>query len=297
MSRPLGGYIGHRPVPAAAGVNSAAGGMWTLREAQRLKQGGTWPSTPSLDVTGISAWWDFSDATQTTLVGSALSQILDKSGTGRTAAQANASNRPTITTNAMNGLSVANFNGSTHHLTYDTDLFTFTGAATVFVVCRNIVNADGRYGAFVSEYREPQKTVWLGPGLYDLSQRGFRPGYDTWAGQTIETTSSFGSPTQTSPAVIQYYWENWSTHHNNGTTLIGVNNDSTPTTALGGSPPSSFSGSAALRQIGAANYNGDIYAVIQGDVGEIMVFTSALNAGRRLAVRQYLGAKWGITVA
>ena len=42
MSRPLGGYIGHRPVPAAAALNSAAGGMWTLRESQRLKQAGTW---------------------------------------------------------------------------------------------------------------------------------------------------------------------------------------------------------------------------------------------------------------
>jgi len=44
MSRPLGGYIGHLPVPAAAALNASAGGMWTLREAQRLKQGGTWPS-------------------------------------------------------------------------------------------------------------------------------------------------------------------------------------------------------------------------------------------------------------
>ena len=43
MSRALGGYIGHRPVPATAAPNSAAVGMWTLREAQRLKQGGTWP--------------------------------------------------------------------------------------------------------------------------------------------------------------------------------------------------------------------------------------------------------------
>lgn len=44
MARPLGGYIGHRPAPATSATNSAAGGMWTLREAQRLKQGGTWPS-------------------------------------------------------------------------------------------------------------------------------------------------------------------------------------------------------------------------------------------------------------
>jgi hypothetical protein len=44
MARPLGGYIGHQPVPATAALNAAAGGMWTLRESQRLKQGGTWPT-------------------------------------------------------------------------------------------------------------------------------------------------------------------------------------------------------------------------------------------------------------
>jgi len=296
--RGRGGFIGANVTPASADVNSAASGVWTVREAESLKRAGTWPSALP-DVTGISAWWDFADATQATLVGSALSQILDKSGTGRTASQSNASYRPTIIANAMNGLSVANFDGSTQHLTYDTDLFTFTGAGTVFVVCRNIVNANGRYGAFVSEYRDTHKTVWLGPGLYDLAQRGFRPGYDTWSGQTLETTSSFGSPTQTSPAIVQYYWENWSTHHNNGTTLIGVNSDSTPTTALGGGPPSSFTGSASQRQIGAAQGAATINAasVIQGDVGEIMVFTSALNSGRRLAVREYLGSKWGIPVS
>lgn len=48
MSRPLGGYIGHRPVPAAAATNSAAGGMWTLVEAQRFKQAGIWPTSPSV---------------------------------------------------------------------------------------------------------------------------------------------------------------------------------------------------------------------------------------------------------
>jgi len=56
MSRPLGGYIGHRPVPATAATNSAAGGMWTLREAQRFKQGGTWPTVAILllNVDGLS---------------------------------------------------------------------------------------------------------------------------------------------------------------------------------------------------------------------------------------------------
>ena len=44
MNRPQGGYIGFNRVPAAAGLNSAASGVWTLREAEALKRAGTWPT-------------------------------------------------------------------------------------------------------------------------------------------------------------------------------------------------------------------------------------------------------------
>ena len=41
--RPRGGFIGYSVSPAATSVNSAAGGVWTLREAGALKRAGTWP--------------------------------------------------------------------------------------------------------------------------------------------------------------------------------------------------------------------------------------------------------------
>jgi len=49
MTRPRGGYIGHNAAPAASAYNSAASGVWTLREAESLKRAGTWPigSIPS----------------------------------------------------------------------------------------------------------------------------------------------------------------------------------------------------------------------------------------------------------
>ena len=46
MTRPRGGYIGFNRVPAASGVNSAASGIWTLREAESLKRAGAWPTPP-----------------------------------------------------------------------------------------------------------------------------------------------------------------------------------------------------------------------------------------------------------
>lgn len=49
MARPRGGYVGFNRVPAASGYNSAASGVWTLREAEELKRAVTWPiSTPAL---------------------------------------------------------------------------------------------------------------------------------------------------------------------------------------------------------------------------------------------------------
>lgn len=44
--RPRGGYIGFNRVPAATAANSAASGVWTLREAEALKRAGTWPTIP-----------------------------------------------------------------------------------------------------------------------------------------------------------------------------------------------------------------------------------------------------------
>ena len=44
MSRPRGGYIGFNRVPAASAINSAAVGVWTVREAEAMRRAGTWPS-------------------------------------------------------------------------------------------------------------------------------------------------------------------------------------------------------------------------------------------------------------
>jgi len=43
MSRPRAGYIGFNRVPAASAPDSAASGVWNLREAEALKRARTWP--------------------------------------------------------------------------------------------------------------------------------------------------------------------------------------------------------------------------------------------------------------
>jgi len=47
VSRPRAGYIGFNRVPDASAINSAASGIWTLREAEAMRRAGTWPSVPT----------------------------------------------------------------------------------------------------------------------------------------------------------------------------------------------------------------------------------------------------------
>lgn len=130
MSRPLGGYIGHRPVPAAAGLNSAAGGVWTLREAQRLKQGGTWPVVfiIPLQISGLQCWLDANDAGTLYNASTGGSLVAANGGVARWEDKSSNSNhatdvvdgsgatistqRPTRVATAQNGLDAINFDGA-----------------------------------------------------------------------------------------------------------------------------------------------------------------------------------------
>ena len=128
MSRPLGGYIGHRPVPAAAGLNSSAGGMWTLREAQRLKQGSTWPTAfvSPTQIAGLQLWLDaaapetlFDATTGGSLVAAdgGVARWEDKSGNNRHFTQATSNKRPLRKTAQQNGLDLLRFDGSNDNMT------------------------------------------------------------------------------------------------------------------------------------------------------------------------------------
>jgi hypothetical protein len=55
MSKQQGGYIGFNRVPAASALNSAAVGVWTLREAESMRRAGTWPTAYALPSGAILA--------------------------------------------------------------------------------------------------------------------------------------------------------------------------------------------------------------------------------------------------
>ena len=78
-------------------------------------------------------WWDFSDATNYTLVSGAYSQVNDKSVNSNHLVQATSGKRPTQTTH--NGLNCASFDGTNDNMTLTTAT-AITGAMQYYIVLR-----------------------------------------------------------------------------------------------------------------------------------------------------------------
>lgn len=76
--------------------------------------------TPAQLTTAL--WLDAADTSTITLNGSTVSQWSDKSGNGRNAVQATASNQPTYTSNGLNGKPVLTFDGVNDFLVSPTNI-------------------------------------------------------------------------------------------------------------------------------------------------------------------------------
>ena len=274
MSRPLGGYIGHRPVPAAAATNSAAGGMWTLREAQRLKQGGTWPRVGLLPetISGLQLWLDASDAKtlfdQTSggsLVAAdgAVARWEDKSGNARHATQATSGSRPIRKSNQTNGLDAILFDGTNDFLSLGS--ITIPASHSVFQVYQRLggvqsfgIAGDGRYAS-----------LWFTDGvLYQISNADF-----TTHGTSSDSTGYFlVSTIRNATASIEM--------RRNGSTVSSVTTGAGVTNAASG-------GWAFIGNRGGG-------FVHSGNLCEIIVYDTALADASRAAAESYLMTKWGI---
>ena len=110
-------------MPAASGVNSEAGGVWTLRDAERFKRAGTWPIalTPVPVSSGLQLHLDAADPltmfTATSggspvAANGAVARWEDKSGNGRHLTQAISGSRPLRRTNQQNGFDAIELDGS-----------------------------------------------------------------------------------------------------------------------------------------------------------------------------------------
>jgi hypothetical protein len=310
MSRGKGGYIGFNRVPAAAGVNSAASGVWTVREAESLKRAGTWPRAfeDPISVSGLQLWLDASDAStlyDATTGGSlvaadgAVKRWEDKSGNNRHATQSTDANRPVRKTAVQNGLDVLRFDGSNDFLSIgsSTSAFKFLHStdATVFVAVKAGTTAN-------------PETVYalLGSGTLTSSQPNYVLAYEDRAVLSANDWARLfiaGGAGSDVDVVISNVTGFTANTYKVVTAISQPTASGTARSALRINGGAATSNNTQSGTRSTANAQADLHIAatsspglhLPGDICEIIIYDSALSSTDRAAVEDYLLAKWGIT--
>jgi len=311
--RGRGGFIGVNVTPAASAINSAASGVWSLREAESLKRAATWPIAPQIPqtISGLQLWLDAADYStlfNATTGGSpvagngAVARWEDKSGNARHAIQDTAVRRPLRKTSIQGGLDVLRFDGiatagnaDRMQIAESNSTFNFLHlqGGTVFVAAINGTQQN------YNDIRTWIDNCGLGAGrgfYFGADDRDSRPVNNTAvaisgnaAGNANITTPNDFVVMQ-SPKVYTAVVNNTASAssrmflYKNGITS-GVANTATGSTT----------GDAAFPlMIGSSGDNAGGFP-FQGDMLEILIYNSALSDADRSAVESYLISKWGIS--
>ena len=299
MSRQQAGYIGFNRVPAASAANSAASGLWTLREAEAMRRAGTWPTAPSVVATiaGLQLWLDAADAStlfNATSGGSlvaadgGVARWEDKSGNARHATQSTSGNRPLRKTAIQGGLDVLRLDGVNDSLaTPAFHVSAANGYYTAFIVAATASTAATASALhFVC-----QDNSSVSPRTFQLFRRNGDKLQSVWFNNFSET-SAIGV-VEVSISANTFFCGSVSVGdgvamRKNG--ILGATVLSAPTTSIDRRDGSLFIG-ARTNQIDESS----ALDFVQGDICEIIIYNSALSDANRSAVESYLMTKWGIT--
>jgi hypothetical protein len=275
-------------VPATAAVNSAAAGVWTLTEAQRFKQAGTWPRAGAVveAIAGLQLWLDASDAStlfDATTGGSLVAadggvgRWEDKSGNNRHATQSQSANRPTRKTAVQSGKDIMRFDGSNDFLEGNVtpgdgntrSVFVVAKLSTAFGELFQIGRASsGQVRGFLVRAGSISGTYYVGG---DVTANNL-----TIASGSVPVSTTFlAAAIQQSTTSIGYY-------HNS------INYSITGTLASFASPTPGYF-------VGKARSEATDLTLWTGDVCEVIVYDTALSDANRSAVESYLIGKWGIS--
>ncbi|MFN7013110.1 MAG: G8 domain-containing protein, partial [Bacteroidia bacterium] len=213
--------------------------------------------------------------------GSSVSTLTDFSGNGNNASQANSSRRPTFLTNQVNGQSVLSFDGSNDFLEtgsisdLETNNLTWFAIGKTSVVHTGVIIRNG----YSSGAGTGSEQMW---GTYVHSATGqyashVRRNNSAIIGGNIGFNTSFN--------LFSSVWDGSSSNFSryfNGT-LIG-------SSTLANAVPSGH-----LRtRIGSDSRTSPEF-FFNGQIAEVIVYTSVLNSSQRIIVENYLGNKYGLT--
>jgi hypothetical protein len=211
-------------------------------------------------ISGLQVWLDASQITG--LADNDLVAIWeDNSGANHDATQGNSGLQPTYKTAALNGLPVVRFDGTDNFLELGNLSASFPSAATLFVAATLndtiyvLYDTDAGLDAY---YSFTGAGYW---GTFTASRRDNYPAVVPTAGSHIFSLVSSASTYQVS--------------------FDGVAEPAQAAGYLAGT----------LHRIGC---NGQDHAFLAGDIAEVLVYNTALSAGDKTAVEDYLIDKWGL---
>jgi hypothetical protein len=209
-------------------------------------------------IPGLVGWWDASDSSTITLNSGNVSEWRDKSASGNALAQSTAANQPAYVQSSLNGKAGIDW-GSTQG-----NAKRLGKASTSVAISDHYVVADWDGGASFTSYSGLVTTTGFLAGE-------ILGGGNTWYASNLWSRLSINGaasavtalPTVSSPFLIR-------------ATLV-------------------TSGTATAIQVGqwqtltTRGWAGKIY--------EVLLFSSELSSGNDTAIKRYIAAKWGLTIA
>jgi hypothetical protein len=215
----------------------------------------------------LLCWYDFSDAANYTLVSSAYSAVVDKSGNGYNLSQSTAGNRPTQQAAAQNGLSTARFTASSSQRMSLAKTLTVGNTFTCIAICRR----GGPSGTGVVEFlgntsngNDATLEWWTNTIIYLNSTQGYiNAGVQSSTSYNMLSATAAENPT------------------NSNVYFNGVN---IKTGTFAGTPPPD----SICNVFGWAD---NTYC--NGEIAEVLFYSGVLSDSKRADAESYLKSKWG----
>ena len=224
-------------------------------------------------ISGLAVWLDASDGATlfqnsdgtvpATATSDPIGAWMDKSGNQRTLTQPIANNRPSHTTQALNGRSAVSFDGVNDFVSAQ---FSLTQPVTIFCV---------------GNYRAPLTHAGQ---LFDASPAGNRMRFYL---PTSTTVGLFAGTALTSGTISPSGWSVWGTVFNVGNSAIRRD---------GLAIINGLAGSLAPNGITLGAFGDGLLTPTNCQIAEFVLYNRVLTNAERGTVERYLGLKWGITV-
>ncbi len=236
--------------------------------------GGEW--TPA-SVTGITAWWDPSDAATITESGGYVTKLDDKSGT-RNHLYQTSTYGPITGTRTQNGLNVLDFYASTRASLY-TETFNQQQPCTIFAVVQtDSLTVDSGGSSCI--------TGWSGSSSFSgcaIFQAGSLGQMQTYAGGSSATLQYIAANTPTQFTAV---FDGASSHL-----------DKDGSASANWNPGSGRWGNGSRFMVGQVHYEYTADKAAYDDawngwIGELIIYDGVVSPGDRLAIEAYLKAKW-----